>query len=182
MTNEDILNRIGKFSELDCELFGKFSTRQKLNKDEFVLKEGEICNSFHFVIKGSFIQYQIKDIDEKIVDLHMHNEWMFNQDSLIEQIPSKTYIKAYSNSEIQTLTLQVFHFLCSKSPAFLQFAKILNQTKHRTLLFDSSLNPIEKYNFVCKIRPELTNTFPLKLIASYLKLTPETLSRVRATF
>lgn len=182
MTNEDILNGIGKFSELDCELFGKFSTRKKLNKDEFVLKEGEICNSFHFVIKGSFVQYKIKDIDEKIIDLHLGNEWMFNQDSLTEQIPSKTNIKAYSNSEIITLTLNGFHFLCSKSQAFLQFAKIINQTKHRTLLFDSSLNPMEKYNFIRKIRPELTNTFPLKLIASYLKLTPETLSRVRATF
>lgn len=182
MTNEKILNGIGKFSDLDCEHFEKYSTRQKLNKNEFLLKEGEICSSFYFVIDGSFTQYQIKDIEERIVDLHLKNEWMFNQDSLTEQIPSQNNIRAFTNSEILTLTLNGFHYLCSKSQAFLQFGKILNQTKYRTSLFDSSLNPLEKYDFISKIRPELTNTFPLKLIASYLKLAPETLSRVRATF
>lgn len=182
MTNVGVLNKIGQFSHFDCDLFDKYTTRQKLNKNEFLLKEGDICNSFYFVLEGSFIQYQIKDIEEKIVDLHLNNEWMFNQDSLTEQIPSKTNIRAFSNSEVLSLTLNGFHYLCSKSQAFLQFGKILNQNKYRTSLYDSSLNPIEKYDFIIKIKPELTSTFPLKLIASYLKLTPETLSRVRATF
>ena len=182
MTNEDILNGIGKFSHLDCELFNKYTTRQKLKKNEFLLKEGDICNSFHFVIEGSFLQYQIKEIEEKIVDLHLKDEWMFNQESLTEQVPSKTNIKAFSNSEVISLTLNGFHYLSSRSQAFLQFGKILNQTKYRTSLYDNSLNPVEKYNFIIKIKPELINTFPLKLIASYLKLSPETLSRVRASF
>lgn len=39
MTNEEILNQIGVFSDLDCELFNKYTTRQKLNKNEFLLKE-----------------------------------------------------------------------------------------------------------------------------------------------
>ena len=182
MTNEEILNGIGKFSHLDCELFDKYTTRQKLNKDEFLVKEGEICNSFYFVIEGAFIQYQIKDIEEKIVDLHLSNEWMFNQESLTEQSHSKTNIKAFSNSEVISLTLSGFHYLCSKSQTFIQFGKILNQTKYRTSLYDNSLNPQEKYDFINKIRPELTHIFPLKLIASYLKVTPETLSRVRANF
>jgi hypothetical protein len=107
---------------------------------------------------------------------------MFNQESLIEQLPSTTKIKAFSNSELLSLTLNGFHYLCSKSQAFLQFGKILNQTKYRTSLYDSSLNPLEKYLFITKIKPEITNIFPLKLIASYLKVTPETLSRVRASF
>lgn len=107
---------------------------------------------------------------------------MFNQDSLTEQIPSKTNIKAFTNSEVISLTLKGFHYICSKSQAFLQFGKILNQTKYRTSLYDSSLNPLEKYDFIINNKPELTNTFPLKLVASYLKVTPETLSRVRATF
>lgn len=182
MTSEEILNSIGQFSHFDCELFDKCTTRQKLNKNEFLLKEGEICNAFYFVIEGSFTQYQIKDIDIKIVDLHLKKEWMFNQESLMEQNPSQTNISAFSNSEVLIVTLSGFHYLCSKSQAFLQFAKIMNQTKYRTSLFDSSLNPAEKYDFITKFRPQLISTFPLKLIASYLKLSPETLSRVRATF
>jgi CRP-like cAMP-binding protein len=107
---------------------------------------------------------------------------MFNQESLIEQLPSATKIRAYSNAEVLSLSLNSFHYLCSKSQAFLLFGKILNQTKYRTSLYDNSLNPLEKYLFITKIKPELTTIFPLKLIASYLKVTPETLSRVRASF
>jgi CRP-like cAMP-binding protein len=182
MTSAEILNNIGQFSHLDCELFDKFTSRQRLVKNEILLKEGEICKSFYFVLQGSFVQYKTKDTDENIVDLHLKNEWMFNQESLIEQLPSTTKIKAFSNSELLSLTLNGFHYLCSKSQAFLQFGKILNQTKYRTSLYDSSLNPLEKYLFITKIKPEITNIFPLKLIASYLKVTPETLSRVRASF
>jgi CRP-like cAMP-binding protein len=107
---------------------------------------------------------------------------MFNQDSLTEQNPSQNSIIAFSNSEVLVLTLHGFHYLCSQSQSFLQFGKILNQTKYRASLYDNALNPVEKYDYINKIRPELSKNFPLKLIASYLKITPETLSRVRASY
>lgn len=153
-----------------------------LQRNDILLKEGAVCESFYFVLQGSFIQYQSKDIDEHIVDLHLKNEWMFNQESLTEQLPSITNIRAFSNAEIISLSLNNFHRLCAQSQAFLQFGKILNQTKYRTSLYDSSLNPSDKYQFIMKTKPELINIFPLKLIASYLKMTPETLSRVRASY
>lgn len=182
MTTQEILDSLGQFTNFDTELFEKHSTRRTLNKNEVLLNEGEICKSFFFILSGSFSQFQICDIDEVIVDLHLQNEWMFNQQSLTEQTPSSTTIKAFSKSEIIDLSLNSFHCLCTKSQSFLQFGKILNQTKHRTSLFDRSLNPSEKYKFINLTKPELTKIFPLKMVASYLKITPETLSRVRATF
>ena len=181
MKNVEILNTIGQFSNSDCELFEKHATKQVLNKNDLLLKEGEVCTSFYFVLQGSFIQYQTKDIEEHIVDLHLTKEWMFNQESLTEQKPSLTNIQAFSNAEVLSLSLSSFHRLCGQSQAFLQFGKILNQTKYRTLLYDHSLNPSEKYEFILKSKPELIRMFPLKVIASYLKVTPETLSRVRAS-
>lgn len=181
MNSTDILNSIGQFSSLDQELFEKYTSRQVLQKKEVLLQEGEICRAFYFIISGSFTQYHTTDLDELIVDLHVQHEWMFNQESLTEQLPSKTSIRAFSNSEIIALRLENFHSLCSHSPAFLQFGKILNQPKVRLLLFDSGWSPIEKYKFILQNKPELLRTFPLKLLASYLKMTPETLSRARAT-
>lgn len=182
MSNTEILNQIGQFSSADLELFDKFTSRQKVPKNNILLKEGEICSACCFVLQGSFIQYRCSDEDVQVVDLHVKNEWMFNQESLTEQSPSKTAFKAFSNAEILSLTLDSFHYLCSKSQAFLQFGKILNQAKFRTSLYDNSLNPSEKYQFVMKRKPEILAIFPLKLIASYLKMTPETLSRVRASY
>jgi hypothetical protein len=107
---------------------------------------------------------------------------MFNQQSLIEQTPSNTTIKAFSKSEIIELSLNSFHSLCSKSQSFLQFGKILNQSANRIFIFDNSLKPNDKYNYINKVKPQLTKIFPIKMVASYLKIAPETLSRVRANF
>ena len=182
MKSVDILKLIGQFSGLDAELFDKHTLRQSLNKNDILLKEGEICKNFYFVLSGSFVQFQTKDINEQIVDLHVKDEWMFNQESLTEQMPSRTTIRGFSKSEIIVLSLNSFHYLCAKSQAFLQFGKILNQTKYRTMIYDNSLTPSDKYRFIIKTKPALTRVFPLKIIASYLKVTPETLSRVRANY
>jgi CRP-like cAMP-binding protein len=168
MTTQQILNSISQFSDFEIELFEKYSSRKILNKNEILLKQGEICNKIYYVLSGSFSQFQMDDIDEVIIDLHLQNEWMFNQQSLTEQSPSHTTIKAFSKSEVIELSLYNFHCLCSGSPLFLQFGKLLK--------------PIEKYSYINKSKPQLAKVFPIKMIASYLKIAPETLSRVRASY
>ena len=182
MTTKEILNNLGQFSNFETELFEKHSTKKILNKNEVLLNEGEVCKCFYYILSGSFSQFQIYDIDEVTIDLHLQNEWMFNQQSLTEQTSSNTTIKAFSKSEIIELSLNSFHCLCSKSQSFLQFGKILNQSKNRTFIFDNSLKPNEKYSYINKSKPQLLKVFPIKMIASYLKVAPETLSRVRSNY
>jgi CRP-like cAMP-binding protein len=180
MTSNEILLSIGQFSSFDAELFDRHTSRLRLRKNDILLKDGEVCQNFYFVLSGSFVQFQLSDMNEQIIDLHVENEWMFNQESLTEQVPSRTSFRAFSESEVIVLSLNSFHILCTRSSSFLQFGRILNQAKHRTLIFDNSYSPTDKYNFIIREKPELIRIFPLKIIASYLKVTPETLSRVRA--
>lgn len=153
-----------------------------LDRNEILLNEGEVCKCFYFILSGSFSQSQTYEINEVIIDLHLPNEWMFNQQSLTEQASSNTKIKAFAKSEIIELSLKSFHCLCSKSQSFLQFGKILNQSGNRTFIFDNSLKPNEKYIYINSVKPQLSRIFPIKMIASYLKIAPETLSRMRANF
>ncbi len=182
MTINEILNSLGQFSNFDFELFERYTIKKILDRNEVLIKEGEVCKCFYFILSGSFFQFQKIDSNEVIIDLHLHDEWMFNQQSLTEQMASNTTIKSFSKSEIIELSLVSFHCLCSKSQSFLQFGKIFNQSKNRTYIFDNSLKPNEKYNFITKSKPQLAKIFPIKMIASYLKIAPETLSRVRANF
>jgi len=62
--------------------------------------EGEVCKSVYYILSGSFFQFKSDEVTETIIDLHLHGEWMFNQQSLVEQSPSSTAIKAFSKSEI----------------------------------------------------------------------------------
>lgn len=182
MTINEIFNSLGQFTNYEHELFERFTRRKIIDRNQVLLKEGEICKCFYFIISGSFFQFKTIDSDEIIIDLHLPNEWMFNQQSLIDQIASNTSIKSFSKSEIIELTLDSFHYLCSKSQSFLQFGKILNSSNNRIYIYDNSLSPSEKYEFISKAKPQLTKVFPIKMIASYLKIAPETLSRVRASF
>ena len=182
MTTQTLLGSIGQFSSFDLELFENHTTQKCFNKNDVILKEGEACKSLYFIQSGSFFQFQFKDIDEVIIDLHLEGEWMFNHQSLSEQTSSKTTIKAFSKSEVIQLSLKSFHALAMKSPSFLQFHKILNQTHNRTYIFDNSLTPVERYDYIQKVKPQLAKVFPIKMIASFLKIAPETLSRVRAKY
>jgi CRP-like cAMP-binding protein len=180
MTIENILISIGQFSPFEVGLFEANTTRKSFAKNAVLLNEGETCRSLYFILSGSFFQYQLKDINDIIIDLHLQDEWMFNNQSLIEQKPSTTTIKAFVKSEVLEMSLKSFHFLSSTSPSFLQFAKILNQAQNRVYIFDNLLTPSEKYEYIQTAKPALAKVFPIKMIASYLKIAPETLSRVRA--
>lgn len=179
---KEILSTIGHFTGDEISLFNSKSVLKEFTKNEVLLKEGEVCKSFYFVISGSFFQYRTQDTGEVIIDLHTQNEWMFNQESLIPQQPSQTTIKAFSKSEVVEIGLESFHGLCAASQSFLQFGRLFNQSKNRTFIFDNSLTPTGKYDYIKKEKPDLAKVFPIKMIASFLKIAPETLSRVRANY
>lgn len=179
-TPKTILNNIASFSSSESEWFEKHTTVRTLAKGEVLLEEGAICQSLYYILSGSFFQFRTEDTEEVIIDLHVQDEWMYNHQSLIEQSPSATTIKAFEKAEILELTLSDYHFLVSKSTAFLQLSTLLNQPQHRMHIFDNALSPADSYAYIKKTKPLAVKVFPVKMIASFLKIAPETLSRIRS--
>jgi len=177
---ENTLSQFELFLESDYKLVEKELKYRKLFKDDILLREGEICKSLYYIQSGSFIQYQTKEIEKHIIDLHIKNEWFVNHSSFIAQKPSSTAIMAFEETEILELSVNSIHKLIETSPVFLSLGKILDQARERTLFFDKCFSPTDKYNYILKNRPQLIQKFPLKIISSYLKIAPETLSRVRS--
>ncbi|WP_412467222.1 Crp/Fnr family transcriptional regulator [Pedobacter sp. KLB.chiD] len=180
MSAQEILSGVGSFSSYDLLLFEAKATRKIFKKNDTLLKKGEVCQSIYFILSGSFFQFKSDGLDETIIDLHLRNEWMYNHPSLIDQQSSETTIKAFEDAEVVELSLQQLHELIARSPSFLSFGKIFDQTNHRTYFFDNALSPVQKYNYIKNVKPLIVQVFPVKMIASYLKIAPETLSRVRA--
>ena len=170
----------GNFSDAELELLQDSLAAKVLARGSYLLQPGQICQSLFFISSGSFVQFKEKDeIDQQVIDLHIEQEWMLNQQSFVRQQPSETFIQAYTDSTVHELTITELHNLINRSPVFFQLARLLEPTPSRITIFDDQLSPAEKYKFVLETRPSLLQAFPLKLIASYLKITPETLSRVR---
>ncbi|WP_233821128.1 Crp/Fnr family transcriptional regulator [Dyadobacter sp. CY312] len=176
------LDKTGRFSQSDFDRLTKYLVPRQLKKNEILLDQGQICRAVYFISSGSAYQFRYEDIEEKITDLHLPKEWCLNYSSFISQAASQNIIKANSETTALELSVTALHELIAQSPVFLQLGKILQGATTRTQYLDNSMSPSERYNDLIKNRPLILQMFPLKIIASYLNMTPETLSRVRSCF
>lgn len=146
-----------------------------------LLNVGETCTELCYLVEGAVYQYNYLDeSDLNIIDLHVPGDWVFNHESFVSRDKSKVGIKAFSPSKLLKINLHAVHHLIGISQQFLGLGGILQDGRDRINFFDSKLGPKEKYDFITKNKPEIIQAFPLKMIASYLKITPETISRVRS--
>jgi len=181
--NESILvliNKAGKFSEKDSLLLRKELKFRELKKGDFLLKNGAVCSSLCFVVSGSFYQYNVdSQLNKNIIDLNTKDDWVINHKSFTSRKPSEYSIQAYEDSSFYEISMDAIHRLIAHSQTFLQMGKILEESTSRIDFFDNNNTPDEKYHYIITIKPNLLQKFPQTVIASYLKITPETLSRVR---
>ncbi|MEL7002296.1 MAG: cyclic nucleotide-binding domain-containing protein [Bacteroidota bacterium] len=171
---------IGGFTEQEISLITNRLETKRIEKDQFVLQHGEICQSVLFVKSGTLHQYKmVGDMDQLMLNLYPENSWVMDHKSFTSQKPSENYIQATEDSKVQELTMNTIHELISQTPSFFKLGKILDLVQHDQHGIDHLKSPEEKYLKLLDTRPELLQKFPLKSIASYLRMTPETLSRVR---
>lgn len=171
---------LGKFSENECELLFSHLKAITFQKDYFLLKEGKICQSIYFVHQGGFRHYHITNTGEEItLNLFVENDWVLDYKSFTAQKPSTSIIQAAENSEVLELSVYDLHKLMKTSDSFFQIAKVFQYAIEQQEYKSQKVSPKEKYTDLLTNKPQIIQKFPLKYIASYLHITPETLSRVR---
>jgi CRP-like cAMP-binding protein len=183
-TLKDYLNEKGKLTLEDLELIANASVPKRVRKNQYLLEEGEVSDFVAFVVKGSFRIFRIgDDKEEHIMRFAIENWWVSDFISFMSGQPATCYIEALENSELIWFSKQKWNELLTASANFKQIIKALtakNFEAHQNRIFSNISEPAEvRYeNFVHKY-PTLYNRIPLYMIASFLGLTRETLSRVR---
>ncbi len=174
------LNSFGNYTSKDLKLLSEVLIDIEFDKNEIILKKGTVCSEVYFIIEGAAYQYEIdENLDQKIIDLYSNKQWCFNVKSFASKQPSESSIITFKKTIAYKLSIDTIHELIAKSPSFLQLGKILDIANKRVQYFDKNYTPDEKYKYLLKEDPDFILKFPQKIIASYLKITPETLSRVR---
>ena len=176
------LLQLHPFSEEALEEFVTKLRYITLHKKALLVQEKEIANSLAFVLKGSLRGYTNTDQGELTITFFTENQWVTDIESLLSQQPSKNCIEAFEPSSIALITLKDIHQLMDSHPNFRMLNALLVNltipTTHLTTLHTKS--PDQRYSHLLAEHPDWMNRFPQRHIASYLGMTPETLSRVRA--
>lgn len=157
---------------------------QTIRKKKDLHVEGDICNYLYFIVKGCLRSYFIDEKGvEHIYQIRMDNSWISDLESLFSGNPSKFYIEALENSILLRISKDRFEQLLVEVPALERYFRILFQKAYINALQrlnDTMWEPATiRYQEMLKEHPGMFQRVPLIYIASYLGITPESLSRIR---
>jgi CRP-like cAMP-binding protein len=158
---------------------------KKLRKRQYLLQDGDVCKYTAFVEKGMLRTFTIDEKgNQPILQFSMEGWWVSDLYSFLTNEPSLFNIDALEDCELLLITKPSWDLLLGKVPAFERFFRILIQNSliatQRRLMGSMSETAEEKYTNLINNFPGCIERVPQHMIASYLGITRETLSRVRS--
>lgn len=156
----------------------------KFAKGQMILSEGEVCKHIYYIEKGLVRQFYYKKDKEVTEHLAVEGNVIMCIESLFKEEPTKIQIEALEPVLIYALPKARLEEVALHNVniqilyrKILEESLILSQIHADLMRFETAQYRYEK---MCKMSPQVTLRAPLVYIASYLQMTPETLSRIRA--
>lgn len=156
----------------------------KYLKGEKILSEGEVCHNISYIEKGLVRQYYTKNGKEVTEHLGVDHTIFMCIESLFKEEPSRLQAEALEPTLVYALPKARLEAEAIRNVniqmlyrKILEESLILSQIHADLMRFESAPN---KYKRLCEMNPQVVLRAPLTYIASYLQMTPETLSRIRS--
>jgi CRP/FNR family transcriptional regulator, anaerobic regulatory protein len=154
-----------------------------LKKDEFLLREGQMCKNLYFIQSGLLKCYYFSD-DTQVSDWFLgENECAVAVESFYDRIPSQDFIQALEDTDLFYITFDDLENLYRDFVEFNVIGRIFTNRYlriwHRQARNIRMLTAEERYAFLLANQPELINRVSVRDLASYLDMSRETLSRMR---
>jgi len=160
---------------------------KRMLKRQFLLQESDVCRELAFVEKGALYSYTVDSKgNQHVLRFAFSGWWIADLQSFFTNKPSTLNIEVLEDSELLVLDRKNHEKLLEEIPAYERYHRIILQNAYTALQQRVEnalgLTAEEKYARLIEQNPEFLNRVPLNLVASYLGVSPETLSRVRRNF
>ena len=179
----DFLKTINGYSLQAFDMALPFIQVRVYSRGEHFVEKDKICKYFAFVADGIMRAYGQYDGNENTTCLCSSNTFATSTISFITQTPSHTAIQALNDVTLVLISYENLNKLYTKSPFWEKVGRVVAEKEYIDLQKSNWRNgPMparEKYLTLLKENPGIVNMIPLQYIASYIGVTPETLSRIR---
>lgn len=172
------------FSEADLEILKNELKPKKIRKKQYLLQEGDVCKFMSFVEKGALRSYTVDEKGaEHIIQFALEGWTISDLYSFLTGEPATYNIDAVEDSELVLISKTAHEKLLETLPKYESYMRIqltgayIAMQKRLTSIISLPLE--ERYAGFTATYPQIVQRFPQHMIASYMGLTPETLSRVR---
>lgn len=180
---KDYLKSVSGYSNEAFQLALPLMQIKEFKKSEHFVERGKTCKHFAFVADGIMRAYNLYDGVENTTCLCSNNTFATSSVSFITQTPSNVAIQALGDVTLVLISHEDLNVLYSKSTFWEKVGRVVAEREYIELQQTSWRNgPLpaqEKYLTLLKENPGVVNRVPLHYIASYIGVTPETLSRIR---
>ncbi len=179
----ELARRYSTMTHDELDVLESILIPMKFQKGDYILKEGEVCKHIYWLAKGLVRQFYYKNDKELTEYMATENQIFMSIESLFKEMPSHQQIvalepvvlfalpkSALEHEAVRNVNIQMLY------RKILEESLIISQVRADMLRFESAG---ERYAKLVKSSPQLILRAPLVYIASYLQMTPETLSRVR---
>ncbi len=187
-TTRDIARELArKYSTMthdELDILESVLVPMKFAKNEMILKTGEVCRNIYYIDRGLIRQFYFKNGKEVTEHLGVDHSIFMCIESLFREEPTRLQVEALEQTIIYALPKEKLEEVALHNVniqilyrKILEESLILSQIHADLVRFESAQ---DKYKKLCKSSPQIVLRAPLVYIASYLQMTPETLSRVRS--
>jgi CRP-like cAMP-binding protein len=183
--DKNITNHIS-LSSSELDFVHQLFQHKTCKKKTLLLNKGQVCNFEAYIIKGCVKRYYIdSNGNEVILQFAVEDWWISDMVSFTEQTPSQQFIETMEETELLQINFQNKELLFKQVPQLERVFRLLVQRAYSVLenrfFTGIAASAEERYlNFIKKY-PGLPQRVPQYQIASYLGITPEALSRIRAS-
>ena len=152
-------------------------------KNDYLLKEGEVSSSFFFIVEGLIRMFYLVDGMEKTTFFYQNEDFVSAYESFTRQIPSRNYLQAIEDTQVAVFNTDTVADIIQNHPRFEMLSRIIMEEElivyQNMIASFITMNAEQRYAELLKTNAQLLNRIPQYHIATYLGVSPETLSRIR---